>query len=203
MKEIAKDVFVSEILSDTNIKKHRKRVANHIKKMLDKCEIKKGKVLEIGAHKSPCIQPFPQSNFEYCIMGINENIQHNIPAMYGDITNCPHVQDNSYDVILSIDVFEHIMNPWKAASEIYRILKPKGMVYTLTVFSWRYHKSPNDYWRFTPDALELIFSDFKTIEKGFDHSGRRKKIKKPTVPKDKKGSYWSENWRVFYVGTKE
>lgn len=36
-------------------------------------------------------------------------------------------EDNSLDVILSLDVFEHIPNPMKAFSEVFRVLKPNGI----------------------------------------------------------------------------
>ncbi len=35
-------------------------------------------------------------------------------------------EENSFDLVISQDVFEHILNPHKAFSEIARILKPEG-----------------------------------------------------------------------------
>jgi SAM-dependent methyltransferase len=40
--------------------------------------------------------------------------------------------DNCYDILLTMDIFEHILNPDKAIKEIYRILKPGGY-YLMTV----------------------------------------------------------------------
>jgi ubiquinone/menaquinone biosynthesis C-methylase UbiE len=34
--------------------------------------------------------------------------------------------DNSYDLVFLIEVLEHVHNPQKALSEIYRVLKPGG-----------------------------------------------------------------------------
>ena len=39
--------------------------------------------------------------------------------------------------------------PWLAAAEIARILKPGGLAITHTLFSWRNHPCPIDYWRFS------------------------------------------------------
>lgn len=36
-------------------------------------------------------------------------------------------QDDSFDVVVSLDVFEHVFNPAKAWAEIYRTLKPGGI----------------------------------------------------------------------------
>lgn len=40
--------------------------------------------------------------------------------------------DNTYDIFLTMDVFEHLFNPEIAIKEIYRVLKPGG-VYIMTV----------------------------------------------------------------------
>lgn len=44
--------------------------------------------------------------------------------------------DNSFDVVITQDVFEHIRDPWAAFREVYRVLKPSG----LHVFTIPYHK---------------------------------------------------------------
>src|SRR5581483_8934063 len=74
----------------------------------------------------------------------------NVPdTLQADITNCPQIPDASYDIVISCDVFEHIDRPWLAAAEISRILRPGGIVLTRTVWSWRNHPCPIDYWRFS------------------------------------------------------
>lgn len=34
---------------------------------------------------------------------------------------------NTFDIVISLDVFEHIPDPWKAFSEVNRVLKPGGI----------------------------------------------------------------------------
>lgn len=43
----------------------------------------------------------------------------------GDITNISYTE-NSFDIVLALDVIEHISNDNKALSEIHRVLKPGG-----------------------------------------------------------------------------
>jgi hypothetical protein len=38
-------------------------------------------------------------------------------VIIGDITNCPQIESEQFDLIVSIDVFEHINRAWKAAQE--------------------------------------------------------------------------------------
>jgi SAM-dependent methyltransferase len=123
-----------------------------------------------------------------------------------DITHCPAIPDNSFDAIVSIDTFEHLKEPWLAAKEITRILKPGGVCSIGTVFSWRYHPVPVDYWRFSPECLQSLFKDLQCLESNWDRSRRRHNYNGELdaldyCPIDEIGA-WKENWRVFYVGKK-
>lgn len=106
-------------------------------------------------------------------------------------------------MILSVDVFEHLTRPWLAAEEITRLLAPGGLAYTSTLFSWRYHPCPVDFWRYTPDALAFLFQGLDEIDSGFDLTERRrdfrKKAKADPIPLDEFGG-WRENVRVYWAG---
>jgi ubiquinone/menaquinone biosynthesis C-methylase UbiE len=89
------------------------------------------------------------------------------PDIVGDIHNLPFT-DNSVDAIICIAVLEHVENPIKATSEIYRVLKPGGYAYIYMPFLFYYHAEVGyykDYWRFTGDAIDLLFREFSTVEK--------------------------------------
>ena len=74
--------------------------------------------------------------------------------------------DNSIDGIINITVLEHISNPNTAVNEIYRVLKPNGLVFSVVPFTLGYHASPHDYTRWTRSGVEELFSDFDIIEIG-------------------------------------
>ena len=167
-----------------------------------------GKALEIGGRSmAKCAMNFfPSERFEYFDLSFGES---DIPnTIVGDITDAHGVDDESFDLVFSSDVFEHIDRPWLAASEICRILKPGGISITATLWSWRNHPCPIDYWRFSPDCLEFLFSGLETVEKDFDLSQRRHdKIGSwasfnDAVPLDSLGGF-RENWAVYHVGVKK
>ena len=88
------------------------------------------------------------------------------PDIVGDIHALPFA-DNSIEAILCLDILEHIEDPKKAASEMYRVLKPGGYILVKTPFLFYFHAHNNyykDYWRFTHQALELLFKYFSVCE---------------------------------------
>jgi len=80
-----------------------------------------------------------------------------------DIENIPF-EDNSVDFIINIAVLEHVPNPEKVISEIFRVLKPGGIVCSFFPFIEPFHASPFDFSRRTFEGMKVLFKDFKTIE---------------------------------------
>lgn len=88
------------------------------------------------------------------------------PDIIGDIHDL-QFEDNSQDAILCIAVLEHVENPIKACSEMYRVLKPGGMLFVYVPFLYPYHASPGyygDYWRYPIDTINMLFKDFSKME---------------------------------------
>ena len=79
-----------------------------------------------------------------------------------DIQNL-HYDDNQFDVLISDQVLEHIQDPHRAIKESFRVLKKKGMMIHTTCFVNYYHPCPNDYWRFSPETLEMLCEQFSEI----------------------------------------
>lgn len=167
-----------------------------------------GDVLEIGGHRlARCaVAEFPAPRFAYHDLNLAAS---DIPeTIIADITDCRStIPDESFDVVFSSDVFEHIDRPWLAAQEISRILKPGGVSITYTLFSWRNHPCPIDYWRYSAECLEYLFADLELLEKGYDLSDRRNDQPgfwasgMDSVPVDQLGG-WREHWAVYHVGHK-
>ena len=49
------------------------------------------------------------------------------------------IPDNSYDVVFSAQVIEHVRKIWRWMPEVARVCKPGGLVITINPFSWHYH----------------------------------------------------------------
>jgi len=74
---------------------------------------------------------------------------------------------NSVGTVLCLDTLEHVEYPRKALKEIYRVLKPEGIVVISSVMDFPIHDHPNDYWRFTPEAFMSILSPYSHSFVGF------------------------------------
>ncbi len=71
----------------------------------------------------------------------------------GDVQNLSMLADNSYDTAICLEVLEHVPDPFRAAREISRILKPDGALILSVPHLSRLHDEPNDYYRYTRYGL--------------------------------------------------
>lgn len=69
------------------------------------------------------------------------------------------IDDDSYDVVLSGQVIEHIPRIWTWMREVARVTRPGGTVITVAPVSWPYHEAPLDCWRIYPDGLKALYED--------------------------------------------
>jgi SAM-dependent methyltransferase len=71
----------------------------------------------------------------------------------GDIQAMTMIADAAYDTALCVEVLEHVPNPFRAVSEIYRILRPGGRLVVSVPHLSRLHDEPHDYYRYTRHGL--------------------------------------------------
>ncbi len=81
-----------------------------------------------------------------------------------DICDMKPISDESIGLVLNLESLEHLPYPQKAIDEIYRVLKPNGLLILTTVMHFKIHRVPKDYWRFTPEGLELLLRRFKILD---------------------------------------
>lgn len=71
--------------------------------------------------------------------------------------------DNSFDCVILQEVLEHLKKPWVVMDEVYRVLKEGGVVIATVPFLYPHHENPKDYWRITPDGMEVLCEKFSKI----------------------------------------
>jgi SAM-dependent methyltransferase len=77
-----------------------------------------------------------------------------------DIPICSH----AFDAIVVQAVLEHVIEPARVVSEIHRVLKPGGLVYSEVPFLQQVHEGRYDFTRFTASGHRALFRQFEVIE---------------------------------------
>ena len=77
-------------------------------------------------------------------------------------------ESESFEAVVCWSILEHVPDPQKAVSELYRVLKPGGEIWVQLPFLYPYHEAPKDYWRVTPDGLRVWMEDFIELSCGCD-----------------------------------
>jgi SAM-dependent methyltransferase len=126
----------------------------------------KGKyVLEIGSRS---INGTPRS----VIMDMNPRIYMGIDMMEGEgvdlVLNAEKLltrfKKNCADIVISTEMLEHVENWPKIVWQMKAVTNIGGLlVITARSPGFPRHKHPNDYWRFTKEDFELIFSDMEIL----------------------------------------
>ena len=70
----------------------------------------------------------------------------------------------SFDAALSLNVLEHVRDPFRCAAELARVVRPGGKLYASAPFLQPYHGYPHHYYNMTASGLENLFASAFTVE---------------------------------------
>lgn len=118
-----------------------------------------GRVLDVGAGSGKYGRLFG----DYTPTDVEKRNEHSIIA---DANTALPFQDETYDLVMMIEVLEHLHTPRTAISESFRVLKRGGVFAATVPFVWKLHEEPNDFHRYTKYALEKYLREagFESIE---------------------------------------
>ena len=72
----------------------------------------------------------------------------------------------SFDGVWIQAVLEHVLDPHIIASQIFRVLKPRGVLYSEIPFMQQVHEGPYDFTRFTLSGHRWLFRRFEQVSAG-------------------------------------
>jgi SAM-dependent methyltransferase len=112
----------------------------------------------------------------------DQSLGENACDFHCDIQKMPQIADHAAGSVVCLQVLEHVDDPVRAMAEMYRILRPGGILILAVPFLASYHGKRTvperrvfdrllpqlsddghtgygDYWRFTHEGLGLLFSN--------------------------------------------
>ncbi len=108
-----------------------------------------GPILDVGAGNRPTyredvinveIVPYPTTD----VIGASEYLPF---------------ADDTFDLVISVAVLEHVRDPFAAARELQRVLKPGGRIFVAVPFLQPYHAYPDHFYNMTAGGLRNLFAD--------------------------------------------
>lgn len=137
--------------------------ARRLAKIVQKIDLKDKKILDVGAGEGVWLGQFAQYTSPQNVYGTeydpqqvvdmqdeNSEVRSKYHIPRENIINCPAERldfvDNSFDIVFSNEVLEHVNDDRKAVSEAIRVLKPGGKFIVFT---------PNRGWPFEQHGMFL------------------------------------------------
>jgi SAM-dependent methyltransferase len=125
-------------------------------------EIRGKAVLEVGSYQGyTSLQPLLKSFEPSSYIGIDQHTGKGVDEVCDAANLLDRFGPNSFDVIISTEVIEHIKDWRNLIHAMKLVLRPNGiLVLTTRSKGYPYHGAPADFWRYELSDMKTIFSDF-------------------------------------------
>ena len=112
--------------------------------------------LDIGAQNGPYAALFPRRVALDIVPGRGVQVIGDAQAL--------GIGGATVDAVLCTEVLEHLPEPQRAIDEMYRVLRPGGVLILTTRFLFPIHDAPHDYFRYTKYGLRHLLRRFEIVE---------------------------------------
>jgi SAM-dependent methyltransferase len=133
-----------------------------------------GPILEIGSYQVEGQEAIADLRTLFpgrCFLGIDVRPGRGVD-MLANVESLP-LADRSVGTLLAMGTFEHVPHFWRGFDEIHRVLRPDGALLVACPFYFHMHAHPCDYWRFSPEALELLLAPYPSKVIGWHGAPKR------------------------------
>jgi predicted SAM-dependent methyltransferase len=146
-------------------------------------EIQGKKVIEVGSKVfDGSVRPLLESYGPKQYVGVDISAGPGVDVLCNAENLLDVFQPNSFDVVLSTEMLEHVRNWQKVISGLKALTRPEGLIcLTTRSHGFPYHAYPYDFWRYETQDVQNIFSDCVVDKVEQDPQiGVFAKIRKPT-----------------------
>lgn len=113
-----------------------------------------GKLIDLGCGAAPLQGAYKDQCNSFELLDVEDRLGSQSLSYQCSLNEPLPIESNTYDVALFSDVLEHLSDPAVALQEIFRILKPQGILIATVPFMYGIHEAPADFNRFTRFGLE-------------------------------------------------
>jgi SAM-dependent methyltransferase len=135
-----------------------------------------GPILEIGSYQVPGQEEI--TNLRSLFAGkpyVGVDVRPGLGVdLVANVEALPYA-DASVGTVIAMSTFEHVPHFWRGFAEIERVLRPDGVFVVSIPFHFHIHNYPGDYWRFTPQALDLMLERYPSRILGW-HGPRKRPL---------------------------
>jgi SAM-dependent methyltransferase len=152
---------------------------------LSKQDVEGKRVLEVGSFTSDIkgsLRMLIESWSPAEYIGVDIRKGPSVDLVYDAEKLMDKLEAESFDVVFSTELLEHVLNPKIVISNMKRLCKRRGAILLTTrSYGYPFHPSPYDFWRFEPSDMEALFSDCEilNLEEDFESPGVFVKVRKP------------------------
>jgi SAM-dependent methyltransferase len=160
-----------------------------------------GRVLEVGTRRTDSERSthmqrlFPavaRENYLMCDVRPGDDVD-----VIADLHGLPADWSGHFDAVVANAVFEHLERPWLAAREIARVLAPGGFCHVSTHQTFPLHGHPSDYYRFSTEALRLVFEDAGLRILATGYRNRTRILLPENVMPQRLQEDWNRQWPSY------
>ncbi len=138
-------------------------------KALTEKEVAGKKIIEVGsANVNGSVRPYIESLKPRVYLGVDISKGKGVDFISTAENLLTHFKKETFDVLISTELMEHVLDWRKAISNFKKLVKPGGvLLITTRSFGFPYHGYPFDFWRYEVQDMQNIFSDciIETLEK--------------------------------------
>ena len=110
-------------------------------------------ILDVGSYNvnGSYKELFEEERFSY--IGLDMEQGPNVDIVPASTYEWKEIEDDTYDVVISGQAFEHIEFFWLTMTEIARVTKKNGLICIIAPNGFEEHRYPVDCWRFHTDGM--------------------------------------------------
>jgi len=94
-----------------------------------------------------------------------EYLEYSLPDVYGDGLDLAFA-DDSFDLVLSQAVLEHVPDPQRVVDELERVLKPGGLLWVEAALKQPLHAVPHHFMNISPQGITHLCRNLEILEDG-------------------------------------